>query len=91
MKNSFLFLFILVAIIALIWPAVGKMNDIRNKNVDYQRQIDSLTAKNVELTEELRKLKEDPVYLEKVAREKMGLVKEGEMIYKLEPVDATGD
>ena len=91
MKNSALFLLIVVAIIAVFLPSVGKMNEIRTKNIDYLRQINTLTTKNVELTEELRRLKEDPAYLEKVAREKMGLVKEGEVIYKLEPVDATGD
>jgi cell division protein FtsB len=33
-------------------------------------------------------LEEDPVYLEKVAREKMGLIKKGEVVYQLVPAES---
>ena len=62
-----------------------KMYDLHKKNEDYARQIQEMKQKNIDLTEELRMLNDDPMYLEKVAREKMGLTKEGEVIYKIMP------
>lgn len=61
---------------------------MREKNREYKRQIEMLKKKNAELAEENRMLEEDPEYLEKVAREKMGLIKEGEVIYRIVPVEA---
>ncbi len=90
MKNAIWLFGLTVLILALFFPAFGKMNEIRNKNRQYEQQISELTLKNNELKKELRLLKEDPVYLEKVAREKMGLIKEGEVIYKITPA-ATED
>ena len=44
-----------------------------------------LKKKNKKLGEERQLLENDPVYLEKVAREKMGLIKKGEVIYRIMP------
>ena len=79
----------LVAIIVLIifLPSYTKMQDLKQKNLDYKKQIEQLQQKSAELKEEKRLLENDPVYLEKVAREKMGLIREGEVVYKITPVD----
>jgi len=61
------------------------MEDLRSKNEEYQKQLVTLKRENMQLIEERRLLKDDPAYLEKVAREKMGLVKEGEVVYKIVP------
>jgi len=63
---------------------------MKQKDLDYQKRIADLTEENKRLKEEKRKLEEDPEYLEKVAREKMGLIREGEVIYQLIPAD-TGE
>ena len=64
----------------------------RNQNRDLAEntrvqhaQIEMLQAKNEKLRQEKQLLEQDPVYLEKVAREKMGLVRQGEVVYKLTP------
>lgn len=88
------FIVVICGIFALLIfvPSFTRMNDIQQKNHDYERQIEELAAKNADLREELRKLKDDPEYLEKVAREKMGLVRDGEVIYRITPMDTeTGD
>lgn len=54
--------------------------------MDYQKQIEYLRQKNTLLIEEKRRLIEDPLYLERVAREKLGITKEGEVIYKIKSV-----
>ena len=68
---------------AVFLPSYTKMQDLEQKNLEYTQHIKMLTNKTGELEEEVRLLKDDPVYLEKVAREKMGLIKEGEVIYKI--------
>lgn len=83
--KTFFTIVALVIVVALFIPSVSDFNNLKLKNTEYEQQILLLKQANVELKEELRRLQEDPAYLEKVAREKMGLVKDGEMIYKLEP------
>ena len=87
MIKSALGLFILTIIVLIIFlPSYTKMQDLKQKNLDYKRQIEQLQQKSAELREEKRLLETDPVYLEKVAREKMGLIREGEVVYKITPV-----
>ena len=52
---------------------------------EQEKQIEEVKDNNKRLEEELEKLKNDPLYLEKVAREKLGLAKEGEIVYKVLP------
>ena len=60
------------------------MQDHRQKNLEYEKKIVELQRRNEELKEEKQRLIEDPVYLERVARERMGLVREGEKVYRIE-------
>ena len=86
MIKSAVGLFILTIIVLIIFlPSYTKMQDLKQKNLDYKRQIEQLQQKSAELKEEKRLLESDPVYLEKVAREKMGLIREGEVVYKITP------
>ena len=48
-----------------------------------QQTIEALHLKQHELEEVTERLKNDPEYLEKVAREEYGMIKEGEIIYKI--------
>ena len=83
LKNAVtLFLFTIV-IFLLFLPSYTKLQDLKQKNEDYDHQITLLKDRFVKLKEEERLLKEDPIYLEKVAREKMGLIREGEVVYKI--------
>ena len=86
-KNA-LALFILTIVIFVIFlPSYTQMQDLRHKNAEYKRQIEQLWVKNAQLREEKRLLEEDPVYLEKVARERMGFIREGEVVYKITPAE----
>ncbi len=86
LKNA-IWLFILTIVIFVVFlPSYTQMQDLKQKNAEYKRQIEQLLVKNAQLKEEKRLLQEDPVYLEKVAREKMGLIREGEVVYKIMPV-----
>lgn len=74
-----------ILIVAFFLPSYTQMQDLKQKNLEYEHQIAELTKKNKVLREEKRLLREDPEYFEKVARERMGLVKENEVIYKFVP------
>ena len=53
-----------------------------------EREVGVLRADTAKLTAEVDRLRTDPEYIEQIAREKLGLVKPGERVYKLPP--ATG-
>lgn len=75
----------MILILAFFLPSYTQLQELKQKNAEYEHQIQELTKKNTALREEKRLLIDNPDYLEKVAREKMGLVKENEVIYKFVP------
>jgi len=84
-KNA-LSLFIITVIIVIVFlPSYTKMQELKQKNQDFVERIEELTARNKKLEEERQFLQNNPAYLEKVAREKMGLIREGETVYKIVP------
>ena len=85
LKNAFWLFCFATLILFFFLPSFSVMQDHRQKSIENDRKIVGLKEKNKKLEEERRLLEEDPVYLERVAREKMGLVREGETIYRLTP------
>ena len=47
--------------------------------------IESLSAQNRELGREIERLRSDPEMIERIAREQLGLVRPGELVYKFQP------
>lgn len=82
-KNAlWLFAFAIFAVVIFL-PSYTKLQDLRQKNIDYSKQIEELKLRKIRLVEEMRRLEGDPAYLEKVGREKMGLIRSGEVVYKI--------
>ena len=50
-----------------------------------EREVVVLRSDTARLTAEVERLRTDPEYIEQIAREKLGLVKPGERVYKLPP------
>jgi len=48
-----------------------------------QKGIDRINKENIQLAEEVKALKSDPRTIEKIAREDLGLAKDGEVIIKI--------
>ena len=50
----------------------------------YERKLENvyLAGANQRLRREIDRLRNDPAYIEKLAREKLGLAKKGEIVYK---------
>jgi cell division protein FtsB len=71
------------AIIAILFlPGFSKLQRLQEENEQLRQRIKLLGEYNDVLREEITKMEEDPSYLEKRAREKLGIVKKGEYIYK---------
>jgi len=86
LKNAIWIFVITLVVLFFFLPSYTRMQDLRQKNEDFQSLIDKLQLENARLREEKRRLEDDPAYLEGVGREKMGIVRDGEVIYKIEPL-----
>jgi cell division protein FtsB len=84
-KNALSLFIITVIIVVVFLPSYSKMQELKQKNVEFAQRIKALELKNIKLEREGRFLKNNPEYLEKVAREKMGLIRQGETVYKIVP------
>jgi len=75
---------LLVGILLIIFfPGYAKMQELRQKNRDLEDNIKKLQAENLKFSQERERLEKDPEYLERVGREKLGIVKKGEVVYKV--------
>ena len=76
-----------VAFLLLAWIGLGQhglidLYKMQKEKGRYLAIINDLKEKNRILTAEIRRLREDPKYLESVARRELGLVKANEIIYR---------
>jgi cell division protein FtsB len=78
-------LFVLVLLVHDVFGAHGflAMQRTRNEIEKVQKNIDRLNKENIRLAEEVKALKSDPRTIEKIAREDLGLAKDGEVIIKI--------
>ena len=76
---------VLAAIFVLYLPSYLQMQNLRDRNENAEKRIKSLEVENAKFTLERERLKNDPEYFEKIARDRMGLIQEDEVIYKVVP------
>jgi len=76
---------VLVILLAAFLPGFVKHHRFLFENRLLKGRITELEKSRDNLLGEIRLLKTDPVYVEKKAREKMGVVKKGEIIYRVVP------
>jgi cell division protein FtsB len=76
---------VVIFLLIIFLPGYSKLQELRDKNRDLQNKIKNLQIENVLLQEELKRIEVDPVYQEKIAREKMGVVRKGEIPIKIIP------
>ena len=85
LKKAFWLFGIAVLLLVVFLPGYTKLQELRDKNRDLQTKVKKLSIENMLLQEELRRIKNDPVYQEKILREKMGVVRKGEVPVKIVP------
>jgi len=75
--------FILVVLIIFL-PRYTKLQELKDKNRELEAKINKVKLENAVLENELRRIRKDPVYQEEIIREKLGVVRKGEVVYKIE-------
>jgi cell division protein FtsB len=81
---------VVLAVLAISLAAYGGQSLTRvwtlMKEVDsLEREVGALRAETARLTADADRLRTDPDYIEQIARDKLGLVKPGDRVYKLPP------
>jgi len=85
------FLGALVGVFFLLWilfaPGRGFLHflKLRKEIAELTEENSRLEARNVELSEDIKRLRSDDKYLEEVARKKHGLLKKNETVFEFEP------
>jgi cell division protein FtsB len=62
--------------------AVLRVSDMKREMETLERDLVTLRTRTDELTQTVDRLRSDPAYIEKLAREDLGYVREGETILK---------
>ena len=81
---TLLLLAVWLVIVSLFVPPYKKLQIGHDEIDKLQQQRDDQQALLAKQTREVNLLKNDPVYLETVARDRLDLMKEGETIFRLE-------
>ena len=80
-------LFVVVGVLVLAFggsdDGLFRLWQKRQELAEAETRIGRLQAENDSLWQVLWRLENDPAYVEKVAREEYGMVKEGERVYRL--------
>ena len=84
----------LVLVLAVVDGVFGERGllanmQLRQRNAQQSAVNDELVAHNDDLTEEIRRLREDPAAVEELAREELGLIKDGELLIILRDAPQT--
>lgn len=63
---------------------ISYLNHLKAENSKIEKRIERLQAQNSEYRENIDAIKNDPEYIENVLRRDLGMIKEGEKIFKFE-------
>lgn len=79
-----LLLYMACTLVLLVFiPGFARIQELGSRNKYLLTRIKEVKQENLTLRQEIDKLNTDSVYLESVARDKMGIVKKGEVIYHI--------
>lgn len=85
LKKAFWLFGIAVFLLIVFLPGYTKLQELRDRNRDLELKIKRLNIENSILQQKLNLIENDPVYQERIAREKMGVVRKGEIPIKIVP------
>ncbi len=86
-KRLFWVFGILIFLLILFLPGYTKLQELRDKNRALEAKMRQLAISNQLLQQEIKQSESDPIYQERAAREKMGVVRKGEVPIKIVPAD----
>jgi len=85
LRKAFWLFGLSIFLLVLFLPGYTKLQELREKNRDLEIKIKRLNVENALLDQEVRRVERDPLYQEKIARDKMGIVRKGEIPVKIIP------
>ena len=85
LRKAFWLFGISVFLLVLFFPGYTKLQQLRDKNRELEIKLKKVYVDNALLAQELERIQNDPVYQERIAREKMGVVRKGEIPIKIVP------
>lgn len=90
---SMIFVIVIAASFFILIPAYTDYRNARTKNQQLEQQLLRQELQAHQLRRDIQALKNDPVAIERVAREKLGWCREDEMVYHFETAapPATGE
>ncbi|MFH1338714.1 MAG: septum formation initiator family protein [Candidatus Omnitrophota bacterium] len=75
---------LVLAALIIFLPRYTKLQELKDKNRELEVKIDKVKLENAVLENELARIEKDPVYQEEIIRDKLGVVRKGEVVYKIE-------
>jgi cell division protein FtsL len=85
LRLAILFLLALLAASVMGNRSLLRLYHMHRDRAALEREIEQLTTANTALADEVRLLRTDPARVEAIAREELGLVKPGEIVYEFRP------
>ncbi|MFH1398096.1 MAG: septum formation initiator family protein [Candidatus Omnitrophota bacterium] len=79
LRKIFLFFAAAILLLIIFLPTYTKIQELRDRNRDLFNKNIALGKENKLLEEQLRRIENDPVYQERILREKMGVVRKDEI------------
>ena len=73
---------IAVVVALMFFNEISKVYFLKNENKRIEKRIEDLEAQNKAYKEEIKALKQDERYIEKILREELGMIKEKEKIFR---------
>ncbi len=82
--GKFLLLFLIVAVAVILFGNRGVLDNYRlnQKLVDLRKSNEEIVAKNDALKKEILLLRNDLRYIEKVARDELGMVRQNDRVHR---------
>ncbi|MFH1459507.1 MAG: septum formation initiator family protein [Candidatus Omnitrophota bacterium] len=75
--------FWLIILILIFFPTYSKIQKLKSKDEVLSQKLEKLVQENEILSQEIQMLKTDPVYIEEIAREKLKVARENEIIFRV--------
>jgi cell division protein FtsB len=94
-KRGVHLLLIFITLVLIVDALVGEKGLLQSMNArrqyeQLQGSLDDLRRENAALREEMRRLKEDPSTIESLARQDLGLIRPGEVVFILKDLKEDG-
>ncbi len=71
-------------LLIIFLPGISRYHQLKERQVKFDDRIEKLKKSEADLRVEQGKLQKDPTYIEKVARDKLQVIKKGETIVRVE-------